>query len=444
MDIVFLIIGLVIGGVAVWFVKPSKVGTLQEEVEKKYVPLNIYESERQERERISAMASDLKSKLSVAEEKMATLKNEIESVQATFRNEFKNLANELLEEKSKKFVELNEKNIGTILNPLKDKLEKFEKKVDETYSNETREKASLRTELKHIIEANRTLSDEAQRLTKALKGDSKVQGDWGEVQLEILLEKSGLQRGIHFVPQANYKTEEGNNVRPDYIINLPENKNFIIDCKASLKAYEGYFNAENEADRERFLDEHLLSIRNHINELGDKKYHKLYGINAPDFVFLFVPVEPALTIAFQNDSELYDKALRKNIILVSSSTLLATMRTVAFIWRADDQKRHVLEIAKESGSLYDKFVGFIEDLIKVGKEIDTAKEEYTKAMNKLTTSTRRGDTIVGRIENLKKLGASATKSIPPKLLERVDDNLTEADSDLETSDNNALFPSSEL
>ncbi|MDR1005857.1 MAG: DNA recombination protein RmuC [Bacteroidales bacterium] len=431
------IFGLLAGGAAIWRLKPTKTGFTQEEIDKKYIPLNIYERELLKREEESARAGKLQAELSVAQDKVATLRAEVENIQATFRNEFKNLANEIMEEKSKKFVELNEKNIGSILTPLKDHIATFEKKVEQTYAAETREKASLRTELKQIAEINRSLNEEAQRLTQALKGDSKVQGDWGEVQLEILLEKSGLQRGIHFLQQPNYKTEEGNNVRPDYIINLPEGKNFVIDCKVSLKAYERYFNAENEIDKVRFLDEHLASLRNHINELSDKKYHKLYDINSPDFVFLFVPIEPALTIAFVQDSELYDKALRKNIILVSSSTLLATMRTVAFIWRADDQKRHVLEIAKESGELYDKFVGFLENLEGLGKEMDKAKGYYVDSMKQLFNSPQKGTTLIGRIERIKKLGAAATKQIPQKFIDRANDNLLE-------EDNNALFPTSEL
>ncbi|MDR1846943.1 MAG: DNA recombination protein RmuC [Bacteroidales bacterium] len=426
MNIIFLLIGLAIGAVAMWFIKPQQNGMPQEEIEKKYVPLQIYEDERAERQREQSLARELTAKLSVSEKTLSELRTEITTIQDNFRLEFRNLANELLEEKSKKFTELNEKNIGTILNPLKEKIEKFEKKVEDTYANETREKASLRIELKQIIEANRSLTDEAQRLTQALKGDSKIQGDWGEIQLEILLEKSGLQKGIHFLEQPNFKTEDGSNVRPDYIINLPEGKNFIIDCKVSLTAYERYFNAENETEQAQYLNEHLASLRNHINELGEKKYHKLYGINAPDYVFLFVPVEPALTLAFMNDTELYDKALRKGIILVSFSTLLATMRTVAFIWRADDQKKHVLEIAKESGMLYDKFVSFLENMENVGREMDKSKNIYVEAMKQLYHSDVKGGTIIGRIERLRTLGAASTKQIAQKYLDRLDETeLTE-------------------
>jgi DNA recombination protein RmuC len=428
MEIILLITGLIVGAMAMWFIKPQKTGLQQEEIETKYVPLHLFDGERAERQREQLLSRELTAKLSVSDKALTELRTEITTIQDNFRLEFRNLANELLEEKSKKFTELNEKNIGSILNPLKEKIEKFEKKVEETYSNETREKASLRTELKQIVEANRSLTDEAQRLTQALKGNSKVQGDWGELQLEILLEKSGLQRGIHFLEQPNFKTEEGANVRPDYIINLPEGKNFVIDCKVSLTAYEKYFNSEDEIERNQALNDHLTSIKNHINELGEKKYHKLYGINAPDYVFLFVPLEPALTLAFQTDSELYDKALRKNVILVSFSTLLATMRTVAFIWRADDQKKNVLEIAKEGGLLYDKFVSFIENMENVGREMDKSKIIYAEAMKQLYKSDVRGGTIIGRIERLKTLGASSTKQIAQKHLDRLEElqeNLTE-------------------
>ncbi|MDR1726248.1 MAG: DNA recombination protein RmuC [Bacteroidales bacterium] len=430
MNIIFLLIGLIIGALSVWFIKPQKIGVSQEEIDKKYVPLNIYEDERAERQREQAMVREFKAKHSVAEEKVLTLKAEIESVQATFRNEFKNLANELLEEKSKKFTELNEKNISTILNPLKEKIEKFEKKVEETYTNDAKDKASLKKELEIIREINKQMSDEAQKLTKALKGDSKTQGDWGEVQLEMLLEKSGLQRDIHYVKQMSLKSEEGKDLRPDYVINLPENRNFIIDSKVSLTAYENYFNAENEEKKLLYLKEHLKSINNHINELSAKNYQSLYGVNSIDYVFLFVAIEPALTIALQNDMELFDRAMKKNVVLVSATTLLATMRTVAYIWKQDNQNKNVLDIAYESGKLYDKFTLFIDDLIKVGKNIEATQNEYKEAMNKLTTSSRKGDTIVGRIERIKTLGANTTKTLPQKLLDKIDDN--------------EIFPASEL
>jgi len=306
---------------------------------------------------------------------------------------------------------MNAEKIGNILDPLKEKIQLFEKKVEETYNNETREKESLRKELEQIVKANSKISDDAQKLTLALKGDSKLQGDWGEMQLETLLEKSGLQKGIHYLCQPNYKTDENTNVRPDFIINLPDNKNFIIDSKVSLTAYERYFNAEDDNQRKIALNEHLQSINKHIQELSGKNYPSLYGINSPDYVFLYVAVEPALNLALQNDLELFEKAMRKNIVLVSATTLLATMRTVSFIWRQENQKNNVIAIATESGKLYDKFVGFLEDMAKIGKSLDASSTSYHNAMNKLSESSKYGDTILGRMENLKKLGANTQKKI---------------------------------
>ncbi|NLJ82292.1 MAG: DNA recombination protein RmuC [Bacteroidales bacterium] len=368
------------------------------------------------------IAEQYKTQVSALEEKLNTQKEEITSLREELNKEFKLLANEILEEKTKKFSELNEEKIGNILNPLKEKIQHFEKKVDETYNNETREKASLREELKSIININRQMSEDAQKLTSALKGDSKIQGDWGELQLELLLEKSGLIKGVHFDAQQSFRTDEGNLLRPDYIINLPENKNFIIDSKVSLTAYERYYNTEDSDEKNLFLKQHLTSVNQHIQDLGSKNYSMIHQINTPDFVFLYFALEPALTLALQHDNTLFDKALNKNIVLVSNSTLLASMRTVSFIWKQENQKQNVVEIAKESGLLYDKFANFTEDLLDLGKSLETSKKNYDLAMNKLVTSTKKGDTIVGRVEKLKTLGANASKSINQALINRVDSN----------------------
>jgi DNA recombination protein RmuC len=433
MNILFLFVGIALGAAVAWFVAKSKQasskGFSQEEVEQKYIMRELYTELRNE---LNVRTTELQGK--VAEyaamreanrslnERVEQSRAELEALQKKFHAEFENLANKILEEKSKKFVEINEEKMAGILNPLKEKLQTFEKKVEDTYNSETREKASLRKELELMMQANRQMSEEANRLTRALKGDSKVQGDWGEVQLEMLLEKSGLVRDIHFRKQENFKTEDGANVRPDYVINLPESKHFVIDCKVSLTAYEGYYHADSDEQRVQKQAEHVASLQRHIADLGGKNYQTLYGINPPDYVFLFVPIEPALTTALQLDNSLFDKALSKNVVLVSTSTLLATLRTISYIWKQENQKRYVLEIAKESGALYDKFVGFVEDLINVGNKINAAKDDYSKAMNKLTESTKKGDTIVGRIERLKALGANTTKAIPQKLLDRVEES----------------------
>ena len=266
-----------------------------------------------------------------------------------------------------------------------------------------------------LQEANQKISQDAINLTKALKGDSKVQGDWGELQLEVLLEKSGLNKGVHFRTQNSMKDEEGNDKRPDCIIDLPDHKNLIIDSKVSLTAYEQFVNAEDELQKQVYLKQHLESLKKHIKDLASKDYPNLYSINAPDYVLMFIPIEPALTSALQEDTDIFNLALNKNIILVSTSTLMATMRTVSFIWQQENQKKNVLEIARQSGALYEKFCGFVTDLEGVGKAIDNAHKKYEAAQGKLHTG--RGN-LVTSVEKIKKLGAKTNKSISQDLLDK--------------------------
>jgi len=356
-------------------------------------------------------------------EKFETQKTEIEALRKQFNTEFENIANKILEEKTQKFTALNEEKMSVILSPLKEKIQNFEKKVEDTYSNETREKASLRKELEQIININRQMSDDAQRLTLALKGDKKLQGDWGEIQLEQLLEKSGLLRGIHYLKQENFKTDDLTDLRPDYIVNLPENKHYIIDSKVSLVNYEQFFNAEADSEKNIFLSKLIKDIDNHIEFLSRKNYQHL--TNTPDFVFMYFALEAALFVALQNDLTLFDRALKKNIVLVSNTTLLASLRTVSFIWKQENQRANVLEIAKIGGQLYDKFVSFADNMIKVGQMIDSSKKTYSEAMNQLVKQNANGSfnvgTIVGMTETLKKLGANATKSLPQNLIDRIEE-----------------------
>lgn len=429
---ILILIGLSIGAITAWFIAKYKFegqkGISKDELDSKYISREIYTEIKTELKQKENALSEIQKTLGKTEQENINLKNkldeqkkEIEKIQETFKAEFENLANKLLEEKSKKFLDLNEKNIGDILKPLKEKIQEFEKKVEETHKEETRERISLKKELEQIVKLNQQVSEDANRLSKALKGDSKIQGNWGEIQLERILEKAGLEKGTHYRKQENLKDDTDNNRRPDYIIDLPDNKHLILDSKVSLTAYEKYFNTDNDSEKVKYLRDHLVSINKHISDLSNKNYHTLYGINPPDYVLMFVPIEPALTIAFKEDTRLFEKALDKNIVLVSISTLLATLRTISYIWKQENQKRNVYEIAKESGKLYDKFVSFIEDLVEVGKKLDDAKGKYDDAINKLVTSQRRGDTIVGRIEKIKRLGADATKSIPKQILDRVQD-----------------------
>ncbi len=427
--VIALAFGLIIG----WLIARQKASKEKEsyfeELKNNHIPLQIYDRERQEnndKEKIinslNARVAELSADLKNTEDKLSNSKKEIDELHEKLSLEFKNLSNELLEEKSKKFLELNEKSVGELLNPLKEKIKEFEGKIETVYKDETRERISLKKELEIIVKLNQQVSEDAHKLTNALKGDKKFLGDWGEVQLELILEKAGLEKDIHYRKQETVKDEEGKNLRPDYIINLPDEKQLIIDSKVSLVAYERYFNADDEKTKESALKQHLSDMINHIRDLGDKNYQKLYGINPPDYVLMFVPVEPALAVAQREDYGLFDKALKKNIVLVSTSTLLATLRTISFIWNQDKQRKNVYEIAKQSGALYDKFIGFIEDLTGVGKKIDDAKEQYTNAMNKLYESKKKGDTIIGRIEKIRELGADTSKSLPQNMLDRIDED----------------------
>lgn len=362
----------------------------------------------------------LKSDIKNSEEKLSLQKDEVVRLREEFNREFKLLANEIFEEKTRKFSQLNEEKLQNILNPLKENINKFEKKIDETYSNETREKAALKKELEQIININRQMSDDAQKLTLALKGDKKLQGNWGEMQLEQILEKSGLEQGIHYQKQSSFANQEGERVIPDYIINLPQNKNYIIDSKVSLVNYERYFNAESDEEKNYYFNEHIRDIKKHIDILSKKNYQ--YLTNTPDFVFMYFAFESALFAALQKDNSLFDYAFKKNIILVSTTTLLASLRTVSFIWTQENQRRNAFEIAKLGGQLYDKFVGFIDNMTKVGRSLEAAKDTYQDAMNQLVKRNANGTynagTIIGQAENLKNLGANASKQLPQAIIDR--------------------------
>lgn len=365
---------------------------------------------------------DLKSELSAKEERIKILNEKIKEAQGSkeeteerLTKEFENLAHKILDLNSEKFKKQNKEQIDTLLSPLSEQIEKFKKKVEDTNEKGVERNAMLMQKIISLESLNNKLSQDALNLANALKGDSKTQGDWGESRLELLLEKSGLTNGVHFSTQAAYKDDEGKLKKPDFIINLPDNKHLIIDSKVSLTAYVEYYNAEDEITEQQAIKRHLDSIKRHYMELSDKDYPNLYGINTPDHVLMFVPNEPALMLALNEDKNLYLNALEKNIVLVSASTLLATLSTVASIWKQEDQKRNALEIAKEGGLLYDKFEGFVQDLIKVGKSIKSSKDSYEDAMSKLTEG--RGN-IIKKIENLKDLGAKTKKSLPQNIIDR--------------------------
>jgi DNA recombination protein RmuC len=301
------------------------------------------------------------------------------------------------------------------LNPLKERIREFEQSVERKFLDETRERSSLKTEIESLQKMNTQLSADANNLASALRGNSKTQGDWGEMQLEKLLERAGLLRGVHYEAQANFSDELGQQRRPDFVVQLPDNKQLILDSKVSLTAYEQFFNAEDPSVKTRFLKQHIESLRTHFRGLSDKNYAGLTEVNSPDFVIMFVPLETAFGVAMQEDNALFNDALDRNVIIVTPTTLLTTMRTVSFLWKQENQKKHVLEIARQSGLLYDKFVAFIDDLKQIGLKLDSAQSAYGDAMNKLNDSRKFGDTLVGRAEKIRELGAKASKLLPKDL-----------------------------
>lgn len=342
-------------------------------------------------------------------------KEEVNQLQEKFTKEFENLANKILEEKTNKFTEQNKENLKNILTPLQDKIQLFEKKVEDTHKESIDYHAALRQQILGLREMNEQMSKETLNLTKALKGDSKMQGNWGELILERVLEKSGLEKGREYEVQQSFVTEDGSRVQPDVVINLPDGKKMIVDSKVSLTAYERFINEEDEESKTAFLKEHVNSIRRHVEQLSSKNYHDLYQIESPDFVLLFIPMEPAFALALNDDNTLYNKAFEKNIVIVTPSTLLATLRTIDSMWTNQKQQENAYEIARQAGALYDKFEGFVSDLVKIGKKMDEAKSEYGNAMNKLVEG--KGNLITS-VEKLKKMGAKAKKSLPENILNR--------------------------
>jgi len=342
-------------------------------------------------------------------------KNEINELQEKFTKEFENLANKILEEKSAKFTEQNSENMKNILLPLQDKIHVFEQKVDQTHKESIDYHAALRQQILGLSEMNAQMSKETLNLTKALKGDSKMQGNWGELVLERVLEKSGLEKGREYEVQQSFTNSEGNRVFPDVVINLPDGKKMIVDSKVSLAAYEKWINEESELLKIDYLKEHVNSIRRHVEQLGSKNYHDLYQIESPDFVLLFIPMEPAFAIALNEDPALYTKAFDRNIVIVTPSTLLATLRTIDSMWSNQKQQENAFEIARQAGALYDKFEGFVSDLVRIGNKIKDTKTEYESAMNKLIDG--KGNLITS-VERLKKMGAKAKKSLPENIITR--------------------------
>ncbi|MBA6151289.1 DNA recombination protein RmuC [Gelidibacter maritimus] len=345
-------------------------------------------------------------------------KAEVEKLQEKFTLEFENLANKILDEKSTKFTTQNKENINAILKPLHEKIQHFEKRVEETNKEDITRSADLRRQIIGLKELNEQMSKETTNLTKALKGDTKMQGNWGELVLERVLERSGLQKDSEYFVQQSFTTEEGKRVLPDVVISLPGDKKMIIDSKVSLVAYERYINDVDETERASHLKNHLISIRKRVSELGEKNYHQLYDMESPDFVLLFIPIESAFAIASMEYPALYNDAFDKNIIIVTPTTLLAVLKTIDSMWQNEKQKANAIEIATQAGRLYDSFVNLTDELIKVGNQIGTVQKSYDSAMIKLTGK----GNLIKRVETLKTLGAKASKQQNEKLLKRANDD----------------------
>ena len=340
--------------------------------------------------------------------------DEINQMKEMLTLEFKNLANEIFEEKTKKITEVNKENLSNILDPLKENIARFERKVESSNKDSVEFNAILKSEINHLKNETLKMRDDANNLANALRGESKTQGDWGEQQMETILNAAGLEKNIHYEKEKNLKNENQDNQRLDYIVKLPGDKCIIIDSKVSLVAYVNYYNSEDKEDKKHYLKEHLKSINTHITTLSNKNYQEL-DINQPDYILMFMANEPAFKLAVLEDVSLYNKAIDRNIVMVTNSTLFATLKTVAYMWKQDKANKNAIEIARQAGSLYDKFQSFSEDLIKVGNNLNTTKNTYEDAMKKLTDGK---DNLVRKTERLRELGAKASKKINPKLLDR--------------------------
>jgi len=436
----FIILAFLIGFGLAWFIaRQNKAPDLSDDLNHWQTEAKIWQSKSQsaeEREHKLAVEMEeartglesrgleiakLKAQIDHQDLRLKEQKNELSDLQKQFEGHFKNLAQQILEEKSAKFTQANKENMETILKPLSERIKDFQEKVQQTNVEGAQRNAALVQQITSLKELNTNLQAEAHTLSKALRGESKTQGNWGEFQLEGILDAAGLQKDIHYRKEANFKNEADQNQRPDFFIDLPDGKHLVLDAKVSLTAFLRYTESEDEIERNQYLKEHLLSLHGHIDGLSKKNYQDLPGTNQPDYVLLFVANEPALHAAIAEDAKLFEKALQKNIVLVSTSTLLATLRTINYIWRQDAQNKNADEIARQAGMMYDKFVNFTDDLIKVGQQMDTSRKTYDAAMNKLKEG--RGN-LISRALKLDELGGrQSAKKIDNRLL----DNFEEED-----------------
>lgn len=386
---------------------------LEHQIKQQEQTRNLIETIRIEKDSLAIQLSKKEADFENLWERNKEQKLEVENLQEKFTKEFENLANRILDEKATKFTAQNQENLKNILSPLQDKILNFEKKVEDTHKESIDYHAALREQIKGLNVINEQMTKETLNLTKALKGDSKMQGNWGELVLERVLEKSGLEKGREYDVQQSFTTTEGSRFFPDVVIHLPDGKKMIVDSKVSLTAYEKWINEEDDNLKKEYLKQHVFSIKKHVEQLSAKNYYDLYQIESPDFVLLFIPMEPAFAIALNEETTLYTKAFEKNIVIVTPTTLLATLRTIDSMWTNQKQQENAFEIARQAGALYDKFEGFVTDLQKVGTKLKDAETEYDSAMKKLVDG--RGN-LVNSVEKLKKMGAKAKKALPENLV----------------------------
>lgn len=430
MDYLALVIGLILGALAMGLWLKLKAGSSNQPLEDELNRIRAAEAataqtlqlrmeeigelrreaekNRETQTRVVQEAAHWKASHQALQERLEGQKQELEEIRNRFNLEFREMADRLLEEKSRKFTESNKENLDQILNPLRERLTEFQQKVEKTHQDGMLQQEGLKQQLLQLKELNAQMSKEAINLTRALKGDTKTQGNWGEFILESILEKSGLVKEREYFVQVSLTDEQGNRMQPDVVVRLPEDKSIVIDSKVSLVAYERMANAETEEERVAESRNHVASLRNHIKILSAKNYQQLHGVKSLDFVLLFIPIEPAFAAAVQAESGLFQEAFDRNIVLVSPTTLLATLRTVSTLWRQEYQNRNAIEIAKKGGALYDKFVSFADDLVKLGNQMDTSRKTYDEVMKKLSNGT---GNLVRRAEEMRKLGVQTTKTL---------------------------------
>ncbi len=432
-SLLFLLVGLIVGVPLGWLFFKAKSSDSHPKLDDSKIQLQM---EMERSQKLSQELGQMNAELREEREKVIHLNNENSTLKANYQNlqlkleeqkgelgnlqqkfsiEFKNLANEIFEEKSKKFTDQNKTNLNELLTPLGQKIQEFEKKVEQTNKDSLERSTALREQIIGLRDLNTRMTKETENLTKALKGDVKMQGNWGEMILERILEKSGLVKDREYIVQESLTSDAGRRLRPDVIIKLPDNKNLVVDAKASLVAYEKYMNSDDEAEKVQHLKDHILSVKAHVKGLAEKNYHQLFDGGSLDYVLMFVPIESAFSLIVNHGGELYNDAHEKSIIIVSPATLIATLRTVSSIWKHEYQNKNALEIARQGGALYDKFKAFVDDLIEVGKSLDKSKDQYGEAMKKLVDGK---DNLIRKTERLKELGSKTTKSMDDKILNR--------------------------